>query len=195
MSGSESSSQSVFSRTVGAIRVVFRRTDSQLVVLASLLGYLVVYLFAVGDLALTGRGSVSLFVVSEPFEMMTRPMGFGRFQPIARLEFLAVTLLFSPINTGIAVLLAGLVAINFGLTYLGWVQPKACGLEASSGVFAGIPALLSGAACCGPVVLLVLGIQATGALITTFQWLVPVAVVLLVGSLLLIGRQVDPTLL
>lgn len=195
MSQSESVSQGLIERTVGAIRVVFRRTDSQLVVLASLLGYLLVYLFAVGDLALTGRGTISLFVVADPIETMTSSMGFGRFQPVARLEFLAVTLLFSPINTTIALLLAGLVAINFGLTYLGLVQPKACGLEASSGVLAGIPALLSGAACCGPVVLLILGIQATGALITTFQWLVPVAFLMLIGSLLLIGRQVDPALL
>ncbi|MFB6300210.1 MAG: hypothetical protein ABEH65_08130 [Halobacteriales archaeon] len=195
MSETAPTSQNVFERTIQAIRVVFRRTDSRLVVLGSLLGYLIVYLFAVGDLALTGSGEISMFVVSEPFEMMTRSMGFGRFQPIARAEVLSLTFLFSPINTGLALLLAGLVAINFGLTYLGLVQPKACGLEASTGVFAGIPALLSGAACCGPVILIILGIQATSTLITAFQWLVPVAVVLLVGSLLLIGRQVDPTLL
>jgi len=72
------------------------------------------------------------------------------------------------------------------------VQPSACGLEASTGVLAGVPALLSGAACCGPTILLVLGIQASGTLITAFELLVPVAIVLLVGGLLLIGRRVDP---
>ena len=75
------------------------------------------------------------------------------------------------------------------------IQPKACGLESSSGVVAGIPALLSGAACCGPTILLVVGVQASATIITGFQFLVPLALVLLIGSLLVIGRQVDPNLL
>jgi hypothetical protein len=87
------------------------------------------------------------------------------------------------------------VGANVGLTYLGLIQPKACGLESSTGVLAGVPALLSGAACCGPTILLVVGVQASATIITGFQFLVPLAVVLLVGSLLAVGRQVDPDLL
>lgn len=64
-----------------------------------------------------------------------------------------------------------------------------------TGVLAGFPALFSGAACCGPTILLVAGIQASATLVTGFQLLVPVAVAMLVGSLLLVGRQVDPALL
>jgi hypothetical protein len=55
-----------------------------------------------------------------------------------------------------------------------------------------LPAVLSGTACCGPVVLIVLGIQASGVLLTAFQFLLPFAALLLVGSLVLVGRQVDP---
>jgi hypothetical protein len=40
-------------------------------------------------------------------------------------------------------------------------------------------------------VLVVLGIQASGVLLTAFQFLLPVAVLALVGSLVLVGRQVD----
>ena len=88
-----------------------------------------------------------------------------------------------------------LAGSNLALTYLGLVQPRACGLEASTGVVAGVPALLSGAACCGPTILLVVGVQASAAWIGVFRLLVPVALALLVGSLLLIGRRVDPALL
>lgn len=106
-----------------------------------------------------------------------------------------VTYLLSPLNLLLALFLATLVGANVALSYLGLIQPRACGLEASTGVLAGIPALLSGAACCGPTILLVIGVQASATLITGFQLLVPVAVAMLVGGLLLIGRQVDPALL
>ena len=87
-----------------------------------------------------------------------------------------------------------LVGLNLALTYLAWTQPKACGIgESSSGLLAGLPALLSGTACCGPVLLLVVGIQASGVLITAFQFLLPVAALVLVGSLILVGRQITPS--
>jgi len=191
MSGGETARAGIASRTLAAVGVVGRRNDARLILVGSTLGYLALYLYTVGDLAFTGRGGTSVFVVDDLSRAFTS-LGFFRYEPIALIEAGPITYLFSPLNVLLALTLAVLVGVNLALTYLGWVQPKACGLEASSGVFAGIPALLSGAACCGPTVLLVFGIQASGVLITTFQYLVPVALVLLVGSLLLIGRQVDP---
>ncbi|MFB6095122.1 MAG: hypothetical protein ABEJ71_01550 [Halodesulfurarchaeum sp.] len=120
------------------------------------------------------------------------PLGFFRFGSIAVVRAGGVTVLVSPLNIAVALVLAGLVAANMALTYLGLIQPQACGLQSSTGALAGIPALFSGAACCGPTFLLAFGIQATGALITVFQVLVPVALVLLVGGLLVIGRSVEP---
>ena len=194
MSGIETTDPGLASRTAAAVGVVGRRNDARLVLAGSTLGYLLLYLYTVGDLALTGDGGVSVFVIDDLSRAFSS-LGFFRFEPIALVEAGPVTYLFSPLNALVALVLAVLVGVNLALTYLGWVQPKACGLEASSGVFAGIPALLSGAVCCGLTVLLVFGIQASGVLITTFQYLVPIAVLLLVGSLLLIGRQVDPALL
>jgi len=192
MSASGTTHAGILSRTAGAVGVVGRRNDARLVLVGSMLGYLLLYLYTVGDLAFTGRGGTSVFVVDDLSRAFTS-LGFFRFEAIALVEAGPITYLFSPVNVLVALTLAVLVGVNLALTYLGWVQPKACGLEASSGVFAGIPALLSGAACCGPTVLLVFGVQASGVLITTFQYLVPVALLLLVGSLLLIGRQVDPS--
>ena len=94
---------------------------------------------------------------------------------------------------GVGLGLAALVGGNLALTYLAWTQPAACGLgESSSGVLASLPAALSGTACCGPVVLIALGIQASGALLTAFQFLLPVSALLLAGSLVLVGRQIGP---
>lgn len=181
-------------RTVGAVRIVASRWDARALLVATGLAYLVGYSFAVGDLALTGRGGVSLLVVDTPLDRALRSTGYLSFEPIAALEVGPLTYLFSPIDAGLAVVLATLVGINVALTYLGLVQPRACGMESSVGLVAAVPALFSGAACCGPVVLLAVGVQATGVMITGFQLLLPIAVVLLVLSVVLVGRRIDPTL-
>jgi hypothetical protein len=170
---------------------VFDRRNAVAVVAVTAVAYLLVYLYALGHLA-PGLGGFDVVVVSGALGKFLRPeLGPFAFTPVARVSLGPVTYLFS-FNTVIGAGIAGLVGLNLGLTYLAWRQPAACGVGTSSGVLASIPAVLSGTACCGPVVLIVLGIQASGIVVTAFQFLVPVAVVLLLGSLVLVGRQVDP---
>ena len=184
----------LFDRTGAAVGVAARRRDSRLVFVAATLSYLLVYLVTVGDLAVGAGGGVSVRVIDD-LSRAFASAGFFRFGAIAVVGLGPVTYLFSPLNAVVAATLSVLVGANVGLTYLGTIQPTACGLERSTGVLAGVPALLSGAACCGPTILLVVGVQASATIITGFQFLVPLALVLLVGSLLLVGRQVDPELL
>ncbi|MFC6976069.1 hypothetical protein ACFQL1_17450 [Halomicroarcula sp. GCM10025709] len=61
-----------------------------------------------------------------------------------------------------------------------------------AGAAAGLPGLLSGVACCGPTILLVVGVQASAGVLAVFQWLLPVAVLSLLGTLLWVGTKVDP---
>ena len=180
------------SRTVAAASLVRHRRDALLVAGGTAGGYLLVYLYALGHLA-PGIGGYDLTIVSGAFSKFFQPeLGPFAFTPIARVSVGPVTYLFS-LNTILGLALAGLVGLNLGMTYLAWRQPAACGIGSSaSGFLAGIPAVLSGTACCGPVLLIVLGIQASGIVVTAFQFLFPVAVVVLLGSLLLVGRQFEP---
>ena len=178
------------SRTRAASALVFRRRDS-LFVFALVTGlYLLTYLWAIGHLA-PGLGGFDLLIVADPLGKLLRPeLGPFSFTPVARVALGPVTYLFS-LNTLVGLGLAALVGLNLALTYLVWRQPAACGIgRSSTGLLAGVPALLSGTACCGPVVLLVVGVQASGVLLTGFQLLLPMAVLLLVGSLVLVGRRV-----
>jgi hypothetical protein len=168
------------------------RWDTRLVFGGVTLAYLLVYLWAIGHLA-SGLGGNSVTVVADPLAALFRPSrGPFSYTPVARVQFGPVTYLFS-LNSLIGLGLSMLVGLNLALTYLVWTQPQACGIgQSSTGVIASLPAVLSGSACCGPVVLIVLGIQASGVLLSTFQLLLPVSALALVGSLVLVGRQVRP---
>jgi hypothetical protein len=180
------------SRTRAATSIALRRRDAALVFAGATLIYLVVYLYMIDHLA-PGLGGYGVSVVADPLGKFLQPeLGPFMFTPVARVSLGPGTYLFS-LNTVFGAVLAALVGLNLALTHLVWTQPKACGIGGkSSGFLASIPALLSGTACCGPVVLIVLGIQASGVLLTGFQFLLPAAALLLVGSLVLVGRQVNP---
>jgi hypothetical protein len=180
------------SRTRDATAITLGRRDTLAVFGGVTVAYLAVYLWAIGHLA-PGLGGYGVNVVTDPLAKFLRPeLGQFSFTPVAQIQFGPVTYLFS-FNTVIGLGLAGLVGLNLALTYLVWTQPKACGIgQSSTGLLASLPALLSGTACCGPVVLIVLGIQASGLLISAFQFLLPLAAVVLVASLVLVGRQVNP---
>jgi len=180
------------SRTRHATSIALRRRDAALVFGGVTVLYLVVYLWMIDHLA-SGLGGYGVSVVADPLGQFLQPeLGPFMFTPVARVSLGPVTYLFS-LNTVFGGVLAVLVGLNLALTYLVWTQPKACGIGGkSSGFLASIPALLSGTACCGPVVLIVLGVQASGVLLTGFQFLLPAAALLLVGSLVLVGRQVNP---
>jgi hypothetical protein len=181
------------SRTRAATASALGRRNGRLLFGTVAAGYLLAYLWAVGHLA-PGLGGYGVDVVRNPVAAFVRPaLGPFSFTPVARVRLGPLTYLFS-LNTVLGAGLAALVGLNAVLTYLVWTRPAACGVGTrSTGVLASVPALLSGSACCGPVVLIALGIQASGALLTGFQLLLPVAALVLVGSLVLVGRQIDPT--
>lgn len=181
--------------TTRALRVVLTRRDTIAVLVAGIVAYIVLYSYSTGALSFSGSHEFDLQVVADPLARAFQQTGSFSFEPIARVQAFGVSYLFSPIEVALALFLAVLVGVNLAVSYLGIVQPRACGLAPSSGVLAAFPALLSGAACCGPIIFVILGIQATGALLAGVQFLIPVSVFLLVASLLVVGQRIDPTLI
>ena len=184
-------------RRVGrAVGGMLSRRDGQAVFGTALVGYFLLYSVAVGDLARSVAGGVGLSVVDDPLSRLFESMGPFQYEPIAFVQLGMVDYLFAPLNALIGLGLAVLVALNLAVAYGAWRAPAACGLpksggsQGAAGLFAGLPALLSGTVCCGPAIVLVVGVQATAGLLAVFQWLLPVAVVLLVGSLVVVSRRV-----
>lgn len=179
-------------RTLHAVQATLRRRDGAGTFVAVTVGYFLAYSAAVGHLG-PGRGSVGLSVVPEPLALLTRRTGPYQYEPIATILLGPVDYLFSPIDTTIAIGFAVLVGVNVAVSVVAWRSPSSCGIGGSSaGVFAGVPAMLSGAACCAPAILIVTGVQATAGLLAVFRWLLPATALLLVATLLFVGIRVDP---
>lgn len=176
---------------------VLKRPKSLAVFGVVLIVYLFGFLWMMQDVFIeTSAGFSWSMPIDDPFSrMFERTTGPFAYERIAFIELGIITWLFSPLNTFIGLVLSILVGLNLGLTYLAVTQPKSCGMGAGTGFLASIPALLAGSTCCAPVILLVFGIQASGALLTAFTWMLPMGVVLLLGSLVYVAGKVDPTLM
>lgn len=176
---------------IEAIRLTLGRRDARAVFVVVAVGYLVVYSWATGDLSYRPNVDPRWLVVDDPLGRLSARTGPASFGAIATLDTGVVRLLVSPINLAIGTVLAGLVGINLGLSYLAIRSPSACGIGTGSGAIASLPALLSGTVCCGPVVLLAVGVQASAALLTAFSWLLPMAVLLLLVSLAYVATRIE----
>jgi hypothetical protein len=178
--------------TAAVVRGALSRRDGAAAAVIAGTAYLLAYLFALGDLVPRAGVGTGLVVARDPVAAALRRVGPFSFEAVALVDLWHVRLLFSPGNVIVGSVLAALVGANLALSYLALTRPSACGQRASAGLVASVPALLSGTACCGPVLLLALGVQASGLLLTVFAWLVPVGAAALAATLVLVARRVDP---
>lgn len=184
-------------RLLVAVRGVLSTRDGMAVFLATTIGYFLAYAVLIGDLSRSLAGGVGVDVVGNPLSRLFESTGPFQYEPIAFIQLGVVDYLFAPLNAAVGFGVAVLVGLNLAVAYAAWRRPTACqfsttgGADGAAGLIAGLPALLSGTVCCGPAILLVVGIQATAGILAVFQWLLPIAVLLLVGSLLLVSRRVQ----
>lgn len=178
----------LLARTVGVVRRALGRRDGRAIFAVVAVGYFALLEIVAANLGV-GDGSVGVRVVPEPLALLARRTGPTQFEPIALVSLGPVEYLFSPLTAAVAAGVAVLVGLNLAVSWAVWRGPQACGLEPGAGVLAGLPGVLSGFVCCGPTVLLVVGVQASAGLVAAFQWSLPAAVLLLVVSLLWIGRR------
>lgn len=181
----------LLSNTLVAVRGAMSRRDGRTAFALSAVVYVVIYLYGLNHLG-TGPWGFELSVVADPLARMFRPVGTFQWEPVGLLVVGPLELLLSPLNLLLGGFLATLVGLNFGVSLVAWRGPKACRLGPGAGAAAGIPGLLSGVVCCGPTILLVVGLQASAGILTVFQLLLPIAVIGLVGTLLWIGTKVQP---
>jgi len=188
--GTERRIRTLLSGTLVAVRGALARRDGRAVALGTGAMYFVFYLVGIGYLGL-GPSGLEFSVVADPLARLTQLRGPFQWEPVALAVVGPIELLVSPLNVAMGLLLAALVGVNLGVSLVAYRGPTACRLGPGAGAAAGLPGLLSGFAGCGPTILLVVGLQASTTVLTVFQWLLPVTVVALVGTLLWVGTKVE----
>lgn len=176
----------------GALRRILRVRFYRRLAVGVAAVYLILFLVALQDISLGGRGVELL--VADWTRVFDRRSAFT-FEPVARLTLPGVTILVSPLNVLIGIVVALLAGLNLAVTWLSFRQPRACDFNRSTGILASVPALLAGGACCAPAVILVLGLQLSSLMVATFQVLIPLSVILLLVTLRLILDRTDPELI
>lgn len=190
-------------RTAFAVRVSLSRRDGRATLGVVTVAYFVLYGVGLGHLGLVGGAAarsgtggpgplVDLFVVSDPIATATRRIAPFQYEPVALLTVGPIEYLFAPVNAAIGLGLAALVGVTLAVSVVAWRGPSACRIGAGAGAAAGLPGLLSGFVCCGPTILLVIGIQASAGLLAALQWFLPLAVASLLATLLWVGSRVNP---
>lgn len=190
-------------RTAFAVRVSLSRRDGRATLGLVAVVYFVLYSVGLGHLGRAGGAAVrggtggsapvlDLFVVSDPLLTATRRVAPFQYEPVALLTIGPIEYLFAPVNAVLGLGLAGLVGVTLAVSVVAWRGPSACRIGAGAGAAAGLPGLLSGFVCCGPTILLVIGIQASAGVLAVLQWFLPLAVASLFVTLLWVGSRVDP---
>ncbi|SDW90829.1 hypothetical protein SAMN05443574_10971 [Haloarcula vallismortis] len=182
--------QRLVRNTVVAVSGALSRRDGQASLGVSGLAYYLLYLAGLGHLGF-GPAGYEVSVVSNPLIHAFRQVGPFQWEPIALVVVGQVELLVAPLNMLLGAVLASLVGLNLAVSVVAWRGPAACRLGPGAGAVSGLPGLLSGVACCGPTILLVVGVQASAGLLSLFQWLLPLTVVTLFGTLLWVGSRVE----
>jgi hypothetical protein len=189
-------------RTGFAVRAALGRRDGRATALGASVAYLLAYHVGLGHLGLRGGGAAStaaeatpavdLAVARDPLPLATRRVAPFQYEPVALLSAGPVEYLFAPVNAGIGAALAALVGVTLAVSVVAWRGPESCRIGAGAGAVAGVPGLLSGFACCGPTLLLVIGVQASAGLLAALRWFLPLSVAGLLATLLWVGSRVDP---
>ena len=188
--GVTASIERLFRNTAVAIRGALTRRDGRVTLGGSGLAYFLLYLVGLRHLGF-GPSGYEVSVVSNPLTRAFRQVGPFQWEPIALVVVGPVELLVAPLNVLLGAVLALLVGLNLAVSVVAWRGPSACRLGPGAGTAAGLPGLLSGFACCGPTILLVVGVQASAGILALFQWLLPVTIVALLGTLLWVGSRVE----
>lgn len=158
--------------------------------------YVIVYLAAVGHLVFTSRmePSSSIFtlkILPNWEDLLFRQRSPFLFEPIGALYLGPNLKLFLSIpNMILAVILGALVGINIALSYYSFRQLGLSGGRGFLNLMGTIPAIVSGAACCVPTLILVIGLQLTATLATAWSFFVPLSISLLFLSLIWSLRRI-----
>ncbi|MFC4351960.1 hypothetical protein ACFOW6_10440 [Fodinicurvata halophila] len=161
-------------------RQLMEDSRARLILGATTLVYLLLYLVALGDLAFDGTlRALDGWLVPRADELWTQARVPFQFEAIGVVELPFAIWLVSPLNLLIGLALGALAGLQLALTRIALLCTRSCGIRPPVGLLAALPALLAGHACCVPALFMLLGLQVTATMITLVSIMIPLAFLLL----------------
>lgn len=150
--------------------------------------YLFLYLWIIGQLIFLIH-SFDLEILPSWNELLFKQRSPFLFESFGVLYLYKIAVFLS-LNLLLGIILSFLVAANIVISVYSFIALRLKGLKGFGMLVGTIPALLSGAACCTPLLILLLGVQLSATILSVFAFLVPIAILLLLGSLWLGLRRI-----
>lgn len=146
--------------------------------LITLFLYLVIYLAATQHLIFTSRvgQAESLFMLKispDWSKLLFKMRAPFLFESIGAVYLGNLKIFLSIPNILIGIMLGTLVAANITITYYSFKMLGLQGVRGIGTLLGAIPAIVSGAACCVPTLILVVGLQLTATLATVWSFFIP----------------------
>ena len=151
--------------------------------------YVVIYLAATQFLIFTERGAeemngfFAVRIAENWQEIMFRQRAPFLFESIGAVYAGGMKLFISPLNMLLAGALGVLVALNFAVSYYNFRALTLRGPKGFMSLLGTVPAIVSGAVCCVPTLILVIGLQLTATFVAVWSFFVPLSFVLLIMAL------------
>jgi hypothetical protein len=151
--------------------------------------YLIAYLWSIGDIVVTATDQTRFaagpiqVAADWPAKLLRQTAPFT-YEPVLAAHLTGHLQLFlAPVNVALGLLLGGLAAANLAAAIQLYRTAATCRRRSFAGLLGALPGSLTGFACCAPSLTLLLGAQVAAALIGLRNWLLPLALAILLAGL------------
>ncbi len=152
--------------------------------------YLVAYMWSIGDIVVTATDQTR-FAAAGPIQVaadwpakLLRQTAPFSYEPVLAARLTGHLQLFlAPVNVVLGLLLGGLAAANLAAAIQLYRTLATCRRRSFAGLLGALPGFLTGFACCAPTLTLLVGAQVSAALIGLRNWLLPLALAILLAGL------------
>ena len=155
----------------------------RLTALVACFAYAALYLAAAQLLVWQGGAEFSTTLSTDWQSLLFRKRAPFLYEPVGVVALGPLQLYLAGPNILIALFLGILVGLNAAVSYHGFRALSFQGVRGLASLLGTIPALIGGAACCVPTLILVIGLQMSATLIAMWPLFVPASVMLLIAAL------------
>ncbi len=178
----------------GQVRQTLRPKSSKRIIALVSVGYIIFYFWATNILVFRSSTDVFLRISENWSELLFRERAPFNWEPVGILSLGPVQLFLAVPNILFGIMVSLLIGINLAISYYTYKYRTLCRINPSQSMALSVPSLLTGIACCGPSILLSLGIASvagTVALVSLLPFLLPLALTGLVLSIAWSGYRLE----